>query len=84
LKLCLQQGIEAVGGKHVHFVDQVHLEATAIGSVLHVFEQFASVLDLGTGSGVHLDQVHKPAGVDFLASSALTTGRGGHSNLAVQ
>jgi len=73
-----------VGRQHVHFVDQVNLEAAPIGRVLHVFQQIAGVLDLGAGRGVYLDQIHESTGVDLSAGGALAAGCGGNSGLAIQ
>ncbi len=73
-----------MGGKHVHLVDQVHLEAAPAGCVLHVFQQFAGVLDLGAGGGIHFDQIHEPAVVDFPAGGAFAAGCGGNAGFAIQ
>ena len=64
-----QQGVEAVGREHVHFVDQVNLVAASRRCVLDVVEQFAGVLNLGTGGSIHFDQINKTA------FGNLTTGR---------
>ncbi len=71
----LEQRIERMAGEHVHFVDQVDLEAPATRCVLHVVEQLTGVLDLGAAGGVDLDQVDKAALVDFTAHRALTARR---------
>ena len=47
--------------QHVHFVDQVDLEAAARRRVLHVVEQVARVVDLGARGGIDLDQVDDSA-----------------------
>lgn len=70
--------------EHVHFVDQVDLEAPTARGVLHVIEQFASVLYLGTAGGVDLDQVDETAFVDFPAHRTGATGRGGDAGFTVQ
>ena len=44
----LQQGIEAVIGQHVYFVDQVDLVATAGWRILHVLEQLTGIFHLGS------------------------------------
>ncbi|KPX97188.1 Uncharacterized protein ALO63_05623 [Pseudomonas amygdali pv. mori] len=80
----LEQGVERVTGEHVHFVDQVDLEATATWRVLHVIQQFARVFDLGAAGGVDLDQVDETAFIDLFAHRASATGRGGDAGLAVQ
>ena len=72
-----EQRIERVTGEHVHFVDQVDLEAPTARRVLHVIEQLTGVFDLGAAGGVDLDQVNKPAFVDFAAHRAFAArGRG--------
>ena len=60
-----QQCIETVTGQHVHFVDQVDLEAPTGRCVLHVFQQLAGVFNLGAAGGVDLDQVNKTPLVNF-------------------
>src|SRR5690606_148598 len=54
-----QQGVEAVARQHVHFIDQVDLEAATRRGVLHVVEQIAGIFHFGTRGGVDLDQVDK-------------------------
>ncbi len=80
----LEQGVERVGREHVHFVDQVDLEAPTARGVLHVIEQFAGVLDLGAAGGVDLDQVDETAFVDLPAYRTGAAGRGGDAGFAVQ
>jgi hypothetical protein len=63
----LQHGVEGRGGQHVHFVDDVHLEAAARRRVGGVLQQLAHLVDLGVGRGVDLDEVHEAAGIDLLA-----------------
>ncbi len=67
-----QQGVERVAGKHVHFVDQVDLEAPSARRVLHVVQQLAGVLDLGPARGVDLDQIDKTPLVDLAAHRTST------------
>ncbi len=80
----LEQGVERVRGQHVHFVDQVNLEAPAARCVLHVIEQLAGVLDLGPAGSVDLDQVDEAALVDLPAHRTRTAGRGGNARLTVE
>jgi hypothetical protein len=70
-----QQRIEGMAGEHVHFVDQVDLEAPAARCVLHVVEQLAGILDLGAAGGVDLDQVDEAAFIDLAAHRALAARR---------
>ena len=79
-----QQGVEARGGQHVHLVDEVHLEPSPGGRVLHVIEELARVFHLGSGGGVHLDQIDKAAFADLPAATADPTGRRADPLLAVQ
>ena len=44
----LQQGVEGMIGEHVHFVDQIDLEAPGSCGELHVIQQIAGIVDLGT------------------------------------
>ena len=79
-----QQRIEGMAGKHVHFVDQVDLEAPTAWRVLHVVEQLAGVFDLGAARGVDLDQVDEAAFVDLTAHRALAARAGSDTCLTVQ
>ncbi len=80
----LQQRVEGMRREHVHFVDQVDLEASAAGRVLHVVQQLAGVFDLGAARGVDFDQVDETAFVDLTAYRALSTRRGADAGFAVQ
>ncbi len=80
----LQQGVETVGGQHVYLINQVHLEPAPAGSILHVFQQVARIFDLGSRRGVHFQQIHETAFIDFPASGALTAGRGGNAGFTIQ
>ena len=71
-------------GEHVHLVDEVHLAAAACRRVLHVVEQFTRVVHLGARSGVDLEQVDEPAGVDVPAGAALAAGLRRDAPLAVE
>lgn len=80
----LEQGVERVGRQHVHFVDQVDLEAPTAWGVLHIIEQFAGILDLGPAGGVDLDQVDETAFVDFPAHRTGAAWRRGDAGFTVQ
>ncbi|CDF96207.1 hypothetical protein BN844_1507 [Pseudomonas sp. SHC52] len=80
----LEQRIEGMAGKHVHFVDQVDLEAPTARGVLHVVEQLAGVLDLGSAGGVDLDQVDETSFVDFPADRTLATRRRSDTGFTIQ
>ncbi len=80
----LQQRVEGAGREHVHFVDQVDLEAATTRRVLHVVEQLAGILDLGAAGGVHFDQVDEAPLVDLPAYRAGTAGRGADTGFTVE
>ncbi|MNE00325.1 hypothetical protein D3C80_927320 [compost metagenome] len=79
-----QQRIEAVTREHVHFVNQVNLEAAAGGCVLDVIQQIAGIFHLGSGRGVDLDQINKAPLLNLAAVVALTARRGGDAGFTVQ
>ena len=80
----LQQGVEGTGGEHVHFVDQIDLEAPAARRVLHVVEQLTGVFDLGAAGRVHFDQIDETPFVDFPTYRAGAARGGADAGLAVQ
>ena len=55
----LQHRIEGRSREHVHFVDDVDLEAARRRRVQRIFQQLAHVVDLGIGGGVELDRSTK-------------------------
>ena len=67
----LQQRVERALRQHVHFVDQVDLEAAARRRVLRVVDQLAHVVDAGVAGGVDLEQIDEAARVDLAARTAL-------------
>ena len=79
-----QQGVEAVTRQHVHFIDQVDLEAATRRGVLHVIEQIASVFHFGARGGVDLNQIDKTPLLDFPAVIAHAARRGGNPGFAVE
>ena len=80
----LEQGVERVTGEHVHFVDQVDLEAPAARGVLHVVQQFAGVLHLGPARGIDLDQVDEAPFVDLGAHRTGAARRGSDARFTIQ
>ena len=68
----------------MHFVDEVDLVAATGRRVLHVFEQFTRVIDLGARGCVDLDQVQEPPGVDLPATGAFPTGLRRNAPLAIE
>ena len=79
-----QQGVEAVARQHVHFIDQIDLEAAARRGVLHVVEQIAGVFHLGARGGVDLDQIDKTPLLDLPAVVTYAARGGGDPGFAVQ
>ena len=57
--------LNADAREHVHFVDDVDLEAPARRRVQRVLEQLAHVVDLRVGRGVELDQIDEAARIDL-------------------
>ncbi len=80
----LEQRVERAGGEHVHFVDQVDLEASTTRRILHVVQQLAGILDLGTAGGVHFDQIDEAPLIDLPAYRAGAAGGGADAGLTVQ
>ena len=80
----LQQRIEAVAGKHMYLVNDVHLETPAGGCVMHRFQQLAHVLHPGAGSSIDFHHVDEAAFVNFDATGTLATWPGRDPGLTVQ
>ena len=80
----LQQRIEAVVRQHVHLVDEIHLEASTTGCVLHILEQFAGIFYLGAGRGVDFDQVDETTFADLAAGAALATRGRSNAGFAIK
>ena len=68
----------------MHFVDEVHLEATARRGVLHVVEQLARVIDLGARGRVDFDEIGEASRVDLEAAGAHAARLGSDPALAVE
>ena len=79
-----QHRIEGVAREHVHFVDDVDLEAPAGRRVERVFQQLAHVVDLRIRGSVEFDQVDVAAGVDIGAGAALAAGLGADAGFAIE
>ncbi len=65
-----QQRVEAVARQHVHFVDEIDLEAATGRSVLHVVEQLAGIFHLGARRRIDLQQIDEVALIDLAAGVA--------------
>ena len=79
-----QQGVEAVPGEHVDFVDQIDLEAALAGQELGVVEQLAGVLHAGARGGIDFDEIHEAPGGDLGAGAARAAGLRGDAAFAVE
>ena len=79
-----EKRIKRLIGKHVHLINEVHLVAAAAGRVLHVVGEFPHIIHASTGGCVDFDQINKPPFLDFLATGAGSTRRGGNAGFAVQ
>ncbi len=53
----LQQGIEGLNREHVHFIDNVDLEAGGGRQITHAIQQLAHVIDPGARRGIHLQDI---------------------------
>ena len=62
-----QQGVERLGGQHVHLVYDVNAVARLVRLVLHLVDDVADILDLAVGRRVHLDYIEDAAVLDALA-----------------
>ena len=71
-------------GKHVHFVDEVHLVPAPSRCVLHVVQELARVVDLGARRRVYFDQIDEASLIDLPAARAHSAGLGAHADFAVQ
>ena len=80
----LQHRIEGALGQHVHFVDDVDLEAAGSRRVLSVFQHFADIVDAGVGRGVDLQQIDKAAGVDLTTGRAFAARLRGGAGFAIE
>ena len=80
----LQHGVERRLRQHVHFVDDVHLEAPAGRRIQRVLQQLAHVVDLGVGGRIQLDQIDETPAVDLGTRTAHTARRGGDAGFAIQ
>ena len=79
-----QEGIEAGGGEHVNFVDEIYLVAPPGRQVLGVVQEFPGVVHPGAGGGVHLQQIDEAVLLNLPADGAISAGLGRHPGLAVQ
>jgi len=80
----LQHGIERRSREHVHFVDDIDLEATTCRRVHRILEQLAHLVDLGVGRRVYFEQIDETPAVDFLARRTDAAGRGADAGLAIE
>ena len=67
-----QEGVECLGRKHVHLVDDKHSVAGRRGrSHLHLLYQIADSVDSIVGGGIKLKDIERGVGVELLAGVAL-------------
>ena len=71
----LEQRVERLVREHVHFVDDVDLEAGAAGPDVDVLPQLADLVDAAVAGAVDLQHVDVVARGDGLADVALVAGR---------
>ena len=81
---CFQHRVEGGAGKHVHFVDNINLEAAGSRHVLGIVEQFPHFFDPGIGRRVDFEQVDETAPIDCHTSVAHPTGRWRDACFAVE
>ena len=80
----LEQRVERRLRQHVHFVDQIDLEAAARRGILRVFDDVAHIVDAGVAGGIDLEQIDETPGVDVDTGAALATRSRRLAALAVQ
>ena len=71
-----QQRIEAAGGKHMHFVNEIDFVLPFDRRVGDVIEQLACFFNAGARGGIYFNEVGKAPLVDFLAMVAFAAGIG--------
>jgi len=79
-----QHGIESGARQHVHFVDDVDLEATDGRGVLGILQQLTHAVDLCVGGRIDLQQVDEAAAVDVDASGTLPAWHGGDAGFTIK
>ena len=70
----LQQGVEGLRGKHVHFVDDVDLVPSHRRRIVDAVAQLADVIDTAVGGRVDLHHIQEIAVTDGLTGRALAAG----------
>ena len=80
----LEESVKGLVGQHMYLVNEVHLEAATGWRVLDVIGEFPHIIHASTGGCVDFDQINKPPFLDFLATGAGSTRRGGNAGFAVQ
>ena len=79
-----QQGVKAVARQHVHFIDQIDLEAATRRGVLDVIQQIAGVFDFRARCSIDLNQIDKTPLLDFTAVITYAARCGGDPGFAVE
>ena len=73
---CFQQRVEAAGGEHVYFVNEIDFVLSFDRCVGDVVKQFACFFDAGARGGIDFDEVGEAALVNFFAVVAFAAGVG--------
>ena len=79
-----QQRIEAVIREHVHFVDQINLEARARWRVLNIIKQVSRILDLSSRGSINFKHIDASAFGNLDATRTLPTGLSSYASFAVE
>ena len=69
-----KQGIEGIGGQHMHFVDDIDLIARTGGAVMHAFDNLADIANPGAAGSIHFHHINVAAFGDGNAGFAHTAG----------
>ena len=76
--------IKRVARQHVHFIDDIDLEASAGRRIQRVFQQLAHVIDLRVRRRIQLHQIDKASRVNLGAGAAFSARRIGNAGFAVE
>ena len=66
----LQQGIERIAREHVHFIDDIDLEARRNRAVAYCLNDLADIVHAGMGGRIHFDDIDMAVGGDGRAGFA--------------
>ena len=54
----LQKRVERVFGQHVHFIDNIYLEARGYGCIANTFDNLADIINTGPARGIHFKHIN--------------------------